>query len=284
MAELLILTPATGGSAEVLPALGLLSHRVRVLPMEPSALVDAPDADVVLLDARRDLVAARTTCRLLHATGLTVPLVLILTEGGLTVVTHEWGADDLLLESASPAEVEARLRLVVERSARGPAEESQQEISAGELAIDAGGYTARLRGRPIDLTYKEFELLKYLVQHPGRVFTRAQLLQEVWGYDYYGGTRTVDVHVRRLRAKLGPEHEQLIGTVRNVGYRFDPPKEQRQVEEAPAVAAGGPPAAPSATNGAIVTDAVSTAATTEATPTDDPNAGPAGQRVAQTGH
>ena len=79
----------------------------------------------------------------------------------------------------------------------------------------------------LDLTYKEFELLKYLVQHPGRVFTRAQLLQEVWGYDYYGGTRTVDVHVRRLRAKLGPEHEQLIGTVRNVGYRFDPPKDRR---------------------------------------------------------
>ncbi|GAB3174843.1 two-component system response regulator GlnR [Myceligenerans halotolerans] len=233
MAELLILTPANGGSADVLPALGLLSHRVRVLPMEPSALVDAPDADVVLLDARRDLVAARTTCRLLHATGLTVPLVLVLTEGGLTVVTHEWGADDLLLESASPAEVEARLRLVVERSAHGPAEDSQQEIAAGELAIDAGGYTARLRGRPIDLTYKEFELLKYLVQHPGRVFTRAQLLQEVWGYDYYGGTRTVDVHVRRLRAKLGPEHEQLIGTVRNVGYRFDPPKERVAEAEEP---------------------------------------------------
>ncbi|KZM33396.1 winged helix-turn-helix transcriptional regulator [Oerskovia enterophila] len=227
MAELLILTPATGGSVEVLPALGLLSHRIRVLPMEPSALVDAPDSDVLLLDARRDLVAARTTCRLLRATGLAVPLVLVLTEGGLTVVTAEWGADDLLLESAGPAEVEARLRLVVERSAHGRAEDAPQEISAGELAIDAGGYTARLRGRPLDLTYKEFELLKYLVQHPGRVFTRAQLLQEVWGYDYYGGTRTVDVHVRRLRAKLGPEHEQLIGTVRNVGYRFDPPKDRR---------------------------------------------------------
>jgi DNA-binding winged helix-turn-helix (wHTH) protein len=69
------------------------------------------------------------------------------------------------------------------------------------------------------LTYKEFELLKYLAQHAGRVFTRAQLLQEVWGYDFFGGTRTVDVHVRRLRAKLGPEHEALIGTVRNVGYK-----------------------------------------------------------------
>ncbi|MGH3947198.1 MAG: winged helix-turn-helix domain-containing protein, partial [Pseudonocardiaceae bacterium] len=77
-----------------------------------------------------------------------------------------------------------------------------------------------LKGRPLDLTYKEFELLKYLAQHAGRVFTRAQLLQEVWGYDFFGGTRTVDVHVRRLRAKLGPEHEQLIGTVRNVGYKF----------------------------------------------------------------
>ena len=95
MADLLLLTPASGGSAQVLPALGLLSHRVRVLPVEPSALVDAPDADIVVLDARRDLVTARTTCRLLRATGLTVPLILVLTEGGLTVVTAEWGADDI---------------------------------------------------------------------------------------------------------------------------------------------------------------------------------------------
>ena len=101
-------------------------------------------------------------------------------------------------------------------------------IRAGELAIDEDTYAARLRGRPLDLTYKEFELLKFLAQHPGRVFTRAQLLQEVWGYDYFGGTRTVDVHVRRLRAKLGPEHEALIGTVRNVGYRFVPAAGDRQ--------------------------------------------------------
>ncbi|MGV8967434.1 MAG: winged helix-turn-helix domain-containing protein [Cellulomonas sp.] len=228
MADLLLLTATAGGSAQVLPALGLLSHRIRVLPIEPSALVDAPDSDIVLLDARRDLVAARTTCRLLRATGLDVPLVLVLTEGGLTVVKADWGVDDLLLETASPAEVEARFRLAMERSASAGFESGPQEISAGELTIDAGGYSARVRGRPLDLTYKEFELIKYLVQHPGRVFTRAQLLQEVWGYDYYGGTRTVDVHVRRLRAKLGSEHEQLIGTVRNVGYRFDPPKERHE--------------------------------------------------------
>src|SRR5262249_34823228 len=85
--------------------------------------------------------------------------------------------------------------------------------------IDEGTYTARLRGRPLDLTYKEFELLKYLAQHAGRVFTRAQLLHEGWGDDFFGGTPTVDVHVRRLRAKFGPEHEALIGTVRNVGYK-----------------------------------------------------------------
>ncbi|WP_199423288.1 winged helix-turn-helix transcriptional regulator [Actinotalea solisilvae] len=238
MADLLLLTPSAGGSAQVLPALGLLSHRVRVLPVEPSALLDAPDADVLLLDARRDLATARSTCRLLRATGLSVPLVLVLTEGGLTVVTGEWGAADILLEDASPAEVEARLRLVVERFAEQNPVEDVEEISSGDLTIDAGGYTARVRGRPLDLTYKEFELLKYLAQHPGRVFTRAQLLQEVWGYDYFGGTRTVDVHVRRLRAKLGPEHEQLIGTVRNVGYRFDPPHrrggDREEVAAAPA--------------------------------------------------
>ena len=95
------------------------------------------------------------------------------------------------------------------------------------MTIDEATYTARVKGRVLDLTFKEFELLKFLAQHPGRVFSRAQLLQEVWGYDYYGGTRTVDVHVRRLRAKLGSDHETLIGTVRNVGYRFVLPKEPK---------------------------------------------------------
>jgi DNA-binding winged helix-turn-helix (wHTH) protein len=106
-------------------------------------------------------------------------------------------------------------------------QENVGKISLGELIIDEGTYTARLRGRPLDLTYKEFELLKYLAQHAGRVFTRAQLLQEVWGYDFFGGTRTVDVHVRRLRAKLGPEYESLIGTVRNVGYKAVRPAKGR---------------------------------------------------------
>jgi DNA-binding response OmpR family regulator len=115
--------------------------------------------------------------------------------------------------------VDGRLRLATERIA-ATNDGDQPLISNGDLVIDEATYTAKLRGNVLDLTYKEFELLKFLAQHPGRVFTRGQLLQEVWGYDYFGGTRTVDVHVRRLRAKLGGEYEQLIGTVRNVGYRF----------------------------------------------------------------
>ncbi len=110
------------------------------------------------------------------------------------------------------------------------------EIRNGDLSVDEATYSAKLKGRVLDLTFKEFELLKYLAQHPGRVFTRAQLLQEVWGYDYFGGTRTVDVHVRRLRAKLGPEHESLIGTVRNVGYRFVTPEKAERAADAQAKA------------------------------------------------
>ena len=155
-----------------------------------------------------------------------MPVLAIVTEGGWAAVTADWGADDVILHTAGPAEVEARLRLAIGRKASlAPA--TSDEIRSGDLAIDEATYTARLRGRALDLTFKEFELLKFLAQHPGRVFTRAQLLQEVWGYDYFGGTRTVDVHVRRLRAKLGAEHEALIGTVRNVGYRFVPVKAAR---------------------------------------------------------
>jgi DNA-binding response OmpR family regulator len=221
--HLLLLTNTLAPSAEVLPSLALLSHHVHILPAEPAALIDSPSADVVLVDARRELAAGRSLCRMLRATGLSVPLLAILTEGGLAGLTAEWGVDDVILEAAGPAEVEARLRLAMGSLAlSGDDDPSTGQITAGALVIDETSYSARVGGRLLDLTYKEFELIKHLAQHPGRVFTRAQLLQEVWGYDYFGGTRTVDVHVRRLRAKLGLEHEVLIGTVRNVGYRFVP--------------------------------------------------------------
>ncbi|MFD7644957.1 response regulator transcription factor [Kitasatospora sp. NPDC059795] len=223
MSSLLLLTNALQPSAEVLPALGLLLHSVRVAPAEGSALIDTPNADVILVDGRRDLPQIRSLCQLLRSTGIGSPLILVVTEGGLAAVTAEWGIDDVLLDTAGPAEVEARLRLALGRL-QVAVDDSPMEIRNGDLSVDEATYSARLKGRVLDLTFKEFELLKYLAQHPGRVFTRAQLLQEVWGYDYFGGTRTVDVHVRRLRAKLGVENEQLIGTVRNVGYRFVVPE------------------------------------------------------------
>ncbi|WP_031508132.1 response regulator transcription factor [Streptomyces megasporus] len=230
MSSLLLLTNALQPSTEVLPALGLLLHDVRVAPAEGPALVDTPGADAVLVDGRRDLPQTRSLCRLLRSTGLSCPLILVVTEGGLAAVTAEWGVDDVLLDTAGPAEVEARLRLAAGRRQLA-GDDSPMEIRTGDLSVDEATYSAKLKGRVLDLTFKEFELLKYLAQHPGRVFTRAQLLQEVWGYDYFGGTRTVDVHVRRLRAKLGPEHESLIGTVRNVGYRFVLPEKKEPTAE-----------------------------------------------------
>ena len=221
MAQLLLLTNTLAPSAEVVPALGLLSHHVRILPAEASALVDAPQADIVVVDARRELAMAKSLCRVICTTGISSPLMVVVTEGGLAGITSDWGIDDVLLDTAGPAEVEARLRLALGRSGESAVDEGGP-IQAGSLVIDEATYSVRLRGHILDLTYKEFELLKYLAQHPGRVFTRSQLLQEVWGYDYFGGTRTVDVHVRRLRAKLGTDYEVLIGTVRNVGYRFVP--------------------------------------------------------------
>jgi DNA-binding response OmpR family regulator len=238
VSTLLLLTSTNQPSADVLPGLALLPHQVRILPAERSAQLEAPASDLVLIDGRRELAHARDLCRLIRTTGSAQPVLLIVTEGGLAVVAADWGMDDVVLDGAGPAEIDARIRVALGRfeAATDPDDPEAHIIRSGEVVVDEATYTAKLGRRVLDLTFKEFELLKYLAQHPGRVFTREQLLQEVWGYDYFGGTRTVDVHVRRLRAKLGPENEALIGTVRNVGYRFVlPPKDQaRDLEETPA--------------------------------------------------
>jgi len=220
MASILLLTRAVTPSIAVLPGLELLSHQIKVMTPEPTALLSAPPTDVILVDARADLPAARSLCRLMEATGNPAPVIVIATEGGLAAIAADWGITDVILHDAGPAEIETRIRLAIGRVDATHQQTAQSEIHAGELVIDETAYSAKLRGRILDLTYKEFELIKFLAQHPGRVFSRSQLLQEVWGYDYFGGTRTVDVHIRRLRAKLGVENESLIGTVRNVGYRF----------------------------------------------------------------
>ena len=220
MSNVLLLSSAPEPAAEILPSLSLLPHTVRLAPAVAASADGTPPSDLVLVDARRDLVQVRQLLRQLRAAGHDVPMLVIVAEGGWAAVSAEWGADDVILHTAGPGEVDARLRIAIGRTA--PAVSG--EIRAGDLAIDEVTYSARLHGRALDLTFKEFELLKFLAQSPGRVFSRSQLLQEVWGYDYFGGTRTVDVHVRRLRAKLGAEYEALIGTVRNVGYRFVPAK------------------------------------------------------------
>lgn len=222
MEILLLAAHPTTDPGTVLPSLDLLPHRVRPAARDLQALLTGPSSDVVLVDARTELAEARAVCRLLHTTGLPAPLLAVVTEAGLVAVTADWGIADVILASAGPAEVEARLRLATGRHAQADDQRGGM-IRAGDLLIDPDTYSARLKGRPMDLTYKEFELLKFLAQHPGRVFTRDQLLREVWGYDYFGGTRTVDVHVRRLRAKLGAEYEGMIGTVRQVGYKFVQP-------------------------------------------------------------
>lgn len=229
-------------SADVLPSLGLLAHNVKVLPADASVLIDAPQCEAMLVDGRRDLPQVRGLTRLIRQMGIEMPLILITTEGALAAVQLDWGIDEILLDTSGPAELEARLRLAVARTQQtSVTSDIDDEIKSGDLIVDEVSYTAKVRGQSLDLTFKEFELLKFLAQHPGRVFTRAALLQEVWGYDYFGGTRTIDVHVRRLRAKLGSEYESLIGTVRNVGYRFVPqsPDEATRATLEAELAAGG---------------------------------------------
>src|SRR5690606_7454353 len=216
VAHLLVLS-STPDTDAVLPALDLLSHRTTRIPASPAQLVSAPQADVIVVDARTDLAGAKSLCRILTTTGIDAPLLLVTTEGGLAAVTLEWGVDDIVLTAAGPAEVDARIRLLLGRTKAEPA---TTRVQTSGLSIDEASYSAKVRGKPLDLTFKEFQLLHFLATHPTRVFTREQLLSEVWGYDYFGGTRTVDVHVRRLRAKLG-DLDHLIGTVRNVGYRFN---------------------------------------------------------------
>lgn len=126
--------------------------------------------------------------------------------------------DDFCLSPFHPAEFEARMRHVLWST--GDVVVRTELVEYGDLVLNLETYQATISRRPLDLTYMEYELLKFLAQNPGKVFTRELLLSRVWGYEYYGGARTVDVHIRRLRAKLSEEHSGLIQTVRSVGYRF----------------------------------------------------------------
>ncbi|WP_326957122.1 winged helix-turn-helix domain-containing protein [Brevibacterium sp. BRM-1] len=238
--RVLHIAPA-GGSARSLSleALDLLPHTIHRTTSDHAELLRSPECDVAVFDATAELSQAAGIVARLDTVGLRLPVVIALSEGGLAAANPAWGAADIVFAGAGVAEVDARLRLA--RRVDEQPDESGGPTTIGGITVDEDSYTATAGDRGLDLTYKEFELLKFLTQNPGRVFSRAQLLQDVWGYDYYGGTRTVDVHVRRLRAKLGPELEASIFTVRNVGYRFspdfspepddDPPEEQEHDDE-----------------------------------------------------
>ena len=177
MAKVLLLTNTLGASAEVLPALGLLQHQVKILPAEASVLVDAPDVDLVLIDARRDLPAVKSLTKLLDSTGVGCPIMAITTEGGLTAFNADWGIDDVILDTAGPAEVDARIRIAVGKHAieMVAADPHAAEIRSGDVTIDEATYTARLKGNVLDLTFKEFELRdKTLAKNFSRPSNRAR--------------------------------------------------------------------------------------------------------------
>lgn len=218
--HLLVLSDRPGGGRTLLPSLEYLDHTVQDAGLEEGLLTGLGACDLVLVDGTADLRRAAAACRSLSLNELGRPVCLVMGEGGLAALKPSWGFDDWLLPGASPVELETRLRLIVDRAVLA---HGQRSASVGDLVVDEDSYQVRLRGRPLDLTFREFELIKALASAPNRVFTRDLLLQEVWGYDYFGGSRTVDVHVRRLRAKLGPEYESMIATVRGVGYKLVPP-------------------------------------------------------------
>jgi len=208
---------------DLVPEFPLTGHRVLRLPLkttEPEDLISI-HPDLLVIDGVGDVQAGEQAVRrlaLAWEAGLP-PMLVVVDQGGMGRFRFELGADDFIISTASMEEIEARMTMIDRRTGRA---DDATVLKVGDLTVNPENYQVYVRGRPLDLTYKEFELLKFLAQRPGRVCDRDMLLREVWGYDYYGGTRTVDVHIRRLRAKLGPEHEALIETIRNVGYRLVP--------------------------------------------------------------
>lgn len=299
--RILHICPASRADSPLAPeSLQYLGHQIERLGLDELAALDPGDSpstavDVIVADACLDLSLAPTIAEAVAAKNIAAPVIVVLSEGGLATASARWGVADIMLTTAGPAEVDARLRMARDRftalvhttagpgrastpgsaGGLGPAGRSRAEgglrsgvghsgsgghpgfgqlagggrqigfgtrsssdqwgisgqwggdsepmvVVSGALRIDETSFTADLGGRSLDLTYREFALLKYFAMNPDRVFTRDEILLGVWGDDYFGGTRTVDVHVRRLRAKLGKDLETAIHTVRNVGYRFSP--------------------------------------------------------------
>jgi DNA-binding response OmpR family regulator len=215
MARIVLLSDRLPGG--VLPAVGglLLDLKTEPLSVDSVAYVVELAPEAILVDAAENPAQAHAVLRAWEAVRAGAPVIVVIQRADLDRFHWAELADEILYPGAPEAEIRLRLELLRRRSGTGEG----STVRLGPIALDVDSYRVSAQGRPLDLTYKEFELLRYLAERPGRVFTRPALLREVWGYDFYGGTRTVDVHIRRLRAKLGPELEQIIETVRGVGYR-----------------------------------------------------------------
>jgi DNA-binding response OmpR family regulator len=146
-----------------------------------------------------------------------LPLLVLVQKEALVNLPLSLGFDDFVLRDADPEEIKVRIQEMFWRLGKVDRENT---VNSGELLLDLNNYQVLLKGKPISLTYREYELLKFFILNKDRVFTREVLLDKVWGYDNYVGTRTVDIHVQRLRTKLGSTYGELIQTVRNVGYKF----------------------------------------------------------------
>jgi DNA-binding response OmpR family regulator len=200
-----------------LPALAELRLDLKHEPLSISSLdhVLAIEPAGILVDAGENPGQAWSVLQALRERKVRTAAIVVVDRDAVERYPWVEVADEFVYPSAPEAELRVRLAMVRRRAGAGEG----SVIRLGPIHIDTDTYRVRAGGVPLDLTFKEFELLRFLALHPGRAYTRPALLREVWGYDFYGGTRTVDVHVRRLRAKLGPEHEHLIETVRSVGYR-----------------------------------------------------------------
>jgi DNA-binding response OmpR family regulator len=203
--------------AQVLPGAPplLLDLKTEHLSVATVAEALALGPDAVLVDAAENPGQGNAVLHALRERGPRIPVLVVVERRDVDRFPWEEVADDVIFPGALEGEI--RLRFALTRRRTGTGEETA--IRLGPIVLDPSTYRVSLEGTPLDLTFKEFELLRYLAERRGRVFTRPALLREVWGYDFYGGTRTVDVHVRRLRSKLGPAHEGLVETVRGVGYR-----------------------------------------------------------------
>ena len=188
--------------------------------------------DLVLLDVMLPKLSGIEVCQIVRETS-DIPIIMLTAKGEDMdkILGLEYGADDYMTKPFNILEVKARIKSILRRAGANR-EAPKMELSANGLSINIGSRSATLDGKNVSLTMKEFDLLQLFMKNPGKVYSRDELLETIWGQDYLGDFRTVDVHIRRLRAKLGGEYEHLIGTVRNVGYRFDPPETDKETAAA----------------------------------------------------